>query len=105
MKTHSCTPHNLASLIKIVKALLLLFPLMLATPGKMSAYADPGTGAFLYQAAYAACLGGSFYLRKLLDRIAKRPPQIVIPAVTPERYESAKNCAGAHTGGSGLERT
>jgi hypothetical protein len=48
---------------------LLLLPLMLVTPSKAHGYADPGTGAFVYQAAYAAFLGGSFYLRKLLDRI------------------------------------
>jgi hypothetical protein len=52
----------------IARALLLLIPLLLATPSKASAYVDPGSGAFVYQAAYAAFLGGSFYLRKLLDR-------------------------------------
>jgi hypothetical protein len=55
-------------LLTITKALLLLVPLLLATPTRASAYADPGTGAFVYQAAYAAFLGGSFYLRKILDR-------------------------------------
>jgi hypothetical protein len=54
--------------LTIAKALLLLVPLMLASPVRASAYADPGTGAFVYQAAYAAFLGGSFYLRKFLDR-------------------------------------
>jgi hypothetical protein len=52
----------------VARAILLLIPLVLATPSRASAYADPGTGAFMYQAAYAAFLGGSFYLRKLLDR-------------------------------------
>jgi hypothetical protein len=56
------------ALLIVAKAMLLLVPLMLATPSRASAYADPGTGAFMYQAAYAAFLGGSFYLRKLLDR-------------------------------------
>lgn len=51
---------------------LLLLPLLLATPSKASAYADPGTGAFVYQAAYAAFLGGTFYLRKFLNRIWPR---------------------------------
>jgi hypothetical protein len=45
---------------------------MLVTPARAYGYADPGTGAFVYQAAYAAFLGGSFYLRKLLDRFFKR---------------------------------
>jgi hypothetical protein len=51
---------------------LLVLPLLLATPNKAFGYADPGTGAFLYQAAYAAFLGGTFYLRKLLNRIWPR---------------------------------
>jgi hypothetical protein len=55
-------------LLMIARATLLLVPLLLVTPTKASAYADPGTGAFMYQAAYAAFLGGSFYLRKLLER-------------------------------------
>jgi hypothetical protein len=59
-------------LLTIVKVLMLLVPLLLATPTRASAYADPGTGAFIYQAAYAAFLGGSFYLRKLLDRFCNR---------------------------------
>jgi hypothetical protein len=61
-----------APLLTIAKASLLLLPLlplMLATPSKAYGYADPGTGAFVYQAVYAAFLGGSFYLRRLLDRI------------------------------------
>lgn len=57
------------SLFLVAKMSLLVLPLLLATPSKASAYADPGTGAFVYQAAYAAFLGGSFYLRKLLNRI------------------------------------
>jgi hypothetical protein len=56
------------ALLTVARAMLLLVPLMLVTPSRASAYADPGTGAFMYQAAYAAFLGGSFYLRKLLDR-------------------------------------
>ena len=64
MRKHTGTD----SLLMIARALLLLVPLMLFTPARASAYADPGTGAFMYQAAYAAFLGGSFYLRKLLDR-------------------------------------
>ncbi|HML17018.1 MAG TPA: hypothetical protein VK419_08325 [Bryobacteraceae bacterium] len=63
-------PRNLA--IVTLRTLLLLLPLMLATPSKAAAYADPGTGAFVYQAAYAAFLGGTFYLRKLLDRFWSR---------------------------------
>ncbi len=57
---------------KIILNLMLLIPLLLAIPARASAYADPGTGAFMYQAAYAAFLGGSFYLRKLLDRFLNK---------------------------------
>ena len=55
-------------LFAAAKLSLLVLPLLLATPSKASAYADPGTGAFVYQAAYAAFLGGAYYLRKFLNR-------------------------------------
>jgi len=61
-----------STLIRVANLSLLVFPLLLATPSKALAYADPGTGAFLYQAAYAAFLGGTFYLRKFLNRIWPR---------------------------------
>jgi hypothetical protein len=62
--------NNLGSFfLRAIKAVLLLLPLLLATPSHAFGYADPGTGAFVYQAAYAALLGGTFYLRKLLNRI------------------------------------
>jgi hypothetical protein len=61
-KNRSCT------LLLVVKMALLILPLMLATPSKAFGYTDPGTGAFLYQAAYAAFLGGTFYLRRFLNR-------------------------------------
>ena len=60
-------PGGAARVVAIAKASLLLIPLFLATPAVSSAYTDPGTGAFVYQAAYAAFLGGTFYLRKVLD--------------------------------------
>jgi hypothetical protein len=46
--------------------------LLLCSPTKAYGYADPGSGAFVYQAAYAAFLGGTFYLRRFLDRVFKR---------------------------------
>jgi hypothetical protein len=66
------TGHDSASLWIVARTLLLLVPLLLAIPTRAWGYADPGTGAFMYQAAYAAFLGGSFYLRKLLDRFWHR---------------------------------
>ncbi len=75
MNMRARSAREFASLFMIAKTLLLLVPLMLATPGKALGYADPGTGAFIYQAAYAAFLGGSFYLRKLLDRLWLRRKQ------------------------------
>jgi hypothetical protein len=61
-----------ASLLMIARTMVLLLPLMLATPVKAFGYADPGTGTFVYQASYAAVLGGWFCLRKLFDRIRHR---------------------------------
>jgi hypothetical protein len=50
------------------KLVLTLAALLVASPSNMRAYADPGTGAFLYQAAYAAVLGGMFYFRRIITR-------------------------------------
>jgi len=52
--------------------LLCLLPLLLATPSAAYGYTDPGTGTFIYQAAYAVFLGGTFYLRRFLNRIFKK---------------------------------
>jgi hypothetical protein len=60
------------SLLLAANLLLLVLPLLLATPSRALAYADPGTGAFFYQAAYAAFLGGTFYLRRFLNRFWPR---------------------------------
>jgi hypothetical protein len=60
-----------SALFLFLNALLIVLPLLLATPARAYGYADPGTGAFVYQAAYAAFLGGSFYLRKWLNRFFK----------------------------------
>jgi hypothetical protein len=40
--------------------------MILATPRKASAYVDPGTGALLWQAAAAACIGSLFYMRRIV---------------------------------------
>jgi hypothetical protein len=61
-----------ASLVIIARALLLLLPLLLASPSRAFGYTDPGTGAFVYQAAYAVFLGLSFHLRKLINRVWPR---------------------------------
>ncbi len=65
------TPRH-SPLMHMVRGFLVCLPLLLATPSKAHAYADPGTGAFLYQAAYAAFLGGAYYLRRFLGRIWTR---------------------------------
>jgi hypothetical protein len=59
-------------ILKVASVSLLVLPLLLATPSKALGYADPGTGAFVYQAAYAVFLGGTYYLRKFLNRIWPR---------------------------------
>jgi hypothetical protein len=61
-----------SSVFLAANLLLLVLPLLLATPAKAFGYADPGTGAFVYQAAYAAFLGGAFYLRRFLNRFWPR---------------------------------
>jgi hypothetical protein len=58
--------------LKLTKAFLLLIPLLLVSPAKAYGYADPGSGAFVYQAAYAAFLGGTFYLRRFLNHLFRR---------------------------------
>ena len=55
-----------------VMFLLLCVPVVLCTPRPAYGYADPGSGAFIYQAVYAAFLGGTYYFRKLLDRFWKK---------------------------------
>jgi hypothetical protein len=60
------------SLRKLTLAMLLVAPLLLVTPARAYGYADPGTGAFVYQAAYAAFLGGTFYFRRFLNRFWKK---------------------------------
>jgi hypothetical protein len=52
-----------------VRGSLLLVPLLLASPSKAYGYVDPGSGSFVYQAIYAACIGGAFYFRKFLGRL------------------------------------
>jgi hypothetical protein len=52
----------------------LAIVILLASPCHLFGYADPGTGAFLYQALYAACIGGVFYFRKFLSRIFRKRP-------------------------------
>jgi hypothetical protein len=78
-------------LLIVARAILLLVPLLLATPSRASAYADPGTGAFMYQAAYAAFLGGSFYLRKLLDRFWPKAKKDISRAAPVEMGASPKS--------------
>ena len=50
-------------------ALLLLLPLLLATPSPAMGYVDPGSGSYVFQAAYAVFLGGAFYFRKIVGRL------------------------------------
>ena len=56
----------------IASLVLAAIVVLLASPSHLFGYADPGTGAFLYQAVYAACIGGVFYFRKLLSRVFRK---------------------------------
>ena len=58
----------------IASLLLLVAVVLMASPSSLFGYADPGTGAFLYQAIYAAFIGGAFYFRKFLGRIFRKRP-------------------------------
>jgi hypothetical protein len=58
--------------VRIISVLLFGIVLLLSSPSKLFGYADPGTGAFLYQAIYAAFIGGAFYFRKFLSRIFRK---------------------------------
>jgi hypothetical protein len=60
------------SLVRVASSALLGIVLLLSSPSRLFGYADPGTGAFLYQAAYAAFIGGAFYFRKFLSRIFRK---------------------------------
>ena len=56
----------------VVRVSLILLPLIFLTPRPADAYVDPGSGALMYQTMYAVCLGGFFYIRRLLDRVWSR---------------------------------
>lgn len=45
---------------------LLVVCLLLAGASEVRAYADPGTGAFLWQALMAGCFGALFYVRRFM---------------------------------------
>jgi len=69
MTNHS---NHKSLLLFLTQTLFVLVPLLLVTPSRAFGYADPGTGAFVYQAAYAAFLGSTFYLRRLLNRVFRK---------------------------------
>lgn len=52
--------------------ILLVATLLLVSPAKVYGYVDPGSGSFVYQALYAACIGGIFYFRKFIGRIFRK---------------------------------
>ena len=66
LKSHRKPYASTASVV------LLGLVLLLSSPSNLFGYADPGTGAFLYQAVYAAFIGGAFYFRKFLSRIFRK---------------------------------
>jgi len=61
-------------LMRTVGVVLLGLALLLSSPSSLFGYTDPGTGAFLYQAVYAAFIGGAFYFRKFLNHIFRKRP-------------------------------
>ncbi len=66
--------HRTHRFLGMILAGITVIPVLLVIPGKALGYTDPGTGTFAYQAIYAAFIGGTFYLRKVLKRFfGKRP--------------------------------
>jgi hypothetical protein len=57
-------PQRLAG--RTIGSGLALFLMILATPRRASAYVDPGSGAMVWQAAAAACIGSLFYMRRVV---------------------------------------
>jgi hypothetical protein len=51
---------------------LTLAALLALVPQPVYAYTDPGSGTLIYQVVYAAFLAGTFYFRRLLDRVFGR---------------------------------
>lgn len=49
-----------------------LFLLIMATPGRASAYVDPGSGAMIWQMLAAAAIGSLFYCRRVILRLRAR---------------------------------
>jgi hypothetical protein len=64
--------NSKSAFLILAKVLLLWVPLVLASPSKAWGYVDPGTGSLVYQAAYAMLLGGTYYLRRMLDRVWRK---------------------------------
>ena len=56
----------------MASTVLGLLALLLASPSRALGYVDPGSGSFIYQAVFAAFLGGVFYFRKFLLRFFKK---------------------------------
>jgi hypothetical protein len=55
--------------VSVVVLVLTVFVLILGTPGRASAYVDPGSGAMMWQMLAAACLGSMFYVRKVVRKL------------------------------------
>jgi hypothetical protein len=63
---------NPQRLVRTLAVVSLGLVLLLSSPSNLFGYTDPGTGAFVYQAVYAAFIGGAFYFRKFLSRIFRK---------------------------------
>ena len=73
--------HKMAML---TGASLFLVALVLASPSTAFGYADPGTGAFVYQSVYAGFLVGAFYIRKILNRTWGKRKKSDEPEIEPQ---------------------
>lgn len=57
------------SLLNFLRFAVIVLAILVACPQKARAYVDPGSGAMIYQMAYALFLAVAFSLRRLLTRL------------------------------------
>ena len=58
-----------------LRALPFLLGLLFAARAEARAYADPGTGALLWQMLAAGFVGAMFYVRKFTTWFKRQPPE------------------------------
>ncbi len=70
-----------------LRALPFLLGLLFAARAEARAYADPGTGALLWQMLAAGFVGAMFYVRKFTKLFNRRPPKSQSGAETEQKRD------------------